>query len=361
MIRLFISHAEEDKRLTECLLDLFHIALNLRTDEIRCTSVYGYGFRGGDDFDERIRSEVTTSAAFLVIVSNASSQSPYVLFEVGARWGARNPLMPLLSPGTDSKSLSGPLAGLNALRADNRPQLQQLVRELAGTLGAMLSPADAYDRHIERILVSSRQADAAVASKQFQTKEPATQSMPSLGGVILDAMASIKLPQIEIPKHISLKWKEFESGLDIEVISTWAEAIRNFELFVVDLRRRSSSGRFVDVPEYHQSGPFQQVKLHGASHLFCESPERQRFLKITPGGGLQLSGLTTSSPSFQLAIHTGGIWEVSLRHASADHQHGSGKLCFEWTPGTVPKPWSPPIPAISPRPHPPSIVKPNSH
>jgi hypothetical protein len=348
MIRVFISHAEEDGALAESLIDLLHVALNLRTNEIRCTSVDGYRFRGGDDFDERIRAEVTSSTVFLVIVSKPSSESPYVLFEVGARWGAKALLIPLLSPGTASESLSGPLAGFNALRADNRRQLQQLVRELADTLGAPLGPADAYDRHIDRILrVSARSQVAVAPNAQTGAQTPVAQTKPSFGGAVLDAIASVRVPQFEIPKHISLKWKEYDAGLDVEVTSTWAEVIRNFSLFVVNLKRRSSSGKFVDVPEYHENGPFQEVKLHGSSSLYCESPDRRLFVKVTPGGGLQFGGTTASNPSYQLAFHTGGIWEVSLRHESAVHQHGSDKLHFEWTPGNLPVPWQPPSSAPS--------------
>jgi hypothetical protein len=78
----------------------------------------------------------------------------YVLFELGARWGADKHLVPLLAPGARADQLVGPMAGINALRGDSRADLHQLVRELASDLRLALEPAEAYERQLELVTLS---------------------------------------------------------------------------------------------------------------------------------------------------------------------------------------------------------------
>jgi len=75
----------------------------------------------------------------------------YVVFELGARWGANRPLIPLIAPGTNTDILGGPLAGINAL-SSNRPQLQQLISDLSQELGLTPEPPASFERHIDTII-----------------------------------------------------------------------------------------------------------------------------------------------------------------------------------------------------------------
>lgn len=151
-VRLFISHSSRDSALVDLIVVLLRAALNLPASEIRCTSIDGYRLPIGADTDEQLRREVHAAEAFIGIISPESLKSLYVVFELGARWGAGRPLFPVLSPGTDTKILSGPLSGLNALSAGNRSQLHQLVRDLAQSLDIKAESPDAYERHIEPIV-----------------------------------------------------------------------------------------------------------------------------------------------------------------------------------------------------------------
>ena len=100
MVKVFVSHSNQDVELATAVVDLLRAALNLRAEQIRCTSVEGYRLPAGADFDSQLRDEALESPVFIGILSAFSLTSAYVLFELGARWGARRPIMPLLAPGT---------------------------------------------------------------------------------------------------------------------------------------------------------------------------------------------------------------------------------------------------------------------
>ena len=152
MIRLFISHSSQDIELADRLVRLLSNALSLRSQHIRCTSLDGYRLPGGADSDEQLRDEALTADCFVGIVSPHSLGSAYVLFELGARWGAKKHLVPLLGPGMKPHALRGPLAGLNALSCENTSELHQLVHELSQRLQLEPEPPAAYQRYIDAVV-----------------------------------------------------------------------------------------------------------------------------------------------------------------------------------------------------------------
>ena len=153
-LRVFISHAHAspDVELARRLVKLLQAALNLQSSEIRCTSVEGYRLPGGANTNEQLRTEVHEADAFLGIVSTNSMRSAYVLFEIGARWGAGKRLVPVLAPETSPNVLAGPLTGLNALRADMAGDLRQLVNDLSVDLGVAPEAPAAYQHQLEQVL-----------------------------------------------------------------------------------------------------------------------------------------------------------------------------------------------------------------
>jgi len=151
-VRLFISHASDDAELALRIVVLLSTALNLPASAIRCTSVDGYRLPGGANTDQQLRREVHESETFVGIVSHSSLRSMYVLFELGARWGAGRSLIPLLSAGLSPSVISGPLSGLNALRADNSSQLHQLVDDVGRELGIKPQSPAVFDRSLREVL-----------------------------------------------------------------------------------------------------------------------------------------------------------------------------------------------------------------
>jgi hypothetical protein len=171
------------------IVALLRSGLNLSSAEVRCTSVDGYRLPGGADTDDQLRLEVHNAEAFVGIVSTASLQSPYVLFELGARWGAGKQLVPLLAPGTPASVLGGPLAGLNALRSDSRAQLQQLVTDLAQTLGIRPEVPAGYEANIEAILALTVQDNPEAPAGKPATAEAQDVGVPDEATQILTALS----------------------------------------------------------------------------------------------------------------------------------------------------------------------------
>jgi hypothetical protein len=176
MVDIFISHSGDDSQLARQLVDLLRSSLNLRAEQIRCTSVDGHRLPGGADTDEQLREEILAARAFIGVLSSFSLASAYVLFELGARWGAKRPLIPLLAPGTGYQSLRGPLTGLNALTCESAAQLHQLVSDVAETLGIKAESPAVYYHNIEAILYSGH-------SRESQGAPPQLEPLPSRVGV----------------------------------------------------------------------------------------------------------------------------------------------------------------------------------
>jgi ABC-type nitrate/sulfonate/bicarbonate transport system substrate-binding protein len=134
-IRLFVSHSHEDARLTGLLVDFLVSAAGLKRADVRCTSLDGYRLPGGALTDSQIKHEIANADAFIGIISPAAVRSPYVTFELGARWGTGKHLLPILSPNSSNDLLSGPLSGLNVLRCNNRSQMMQAAKEICEAIG----------------------------------------------------------------------------------------------------------------------------------------------------------------------------------------------------------------------------------
>ena len=168
-IKLFVSHSTVDEPLAAALVVLFRSALNLPAKAIRCTSVAGYRLPGGANVDEQLRSEDNSAKACVGIISRQSIQSPYVLLELGARWGPKLHLLPVLAPGNGPEVLDGPLSGFQALAVD-KENLHQLVENLGETLGLDLTTASIYQGQIDRVLAIP--AEAPPGTTHAQTLYP---------------------------------------------------------------------------------------------------------------------------------------------------------------------------------------------
>lgn len=154
-IDIFISHSSKDKDVAKALINLLRAALNIPAHRIRCTSVDGYRLPAGASTDDQLRQEIYEARAFIGLITPTSFQSTYVLFELGARWGAGLHIAPVLAAGAESSLLRGPLMGFNALSCDVAAQIYQLADDLATALEVTVDSPSAYQKEIEALVAQS--------------------------------------------------------------------------------------------------------------------------------------------------------------------------------------------------------------
>ena len=196
-LTLFISHAGADASTAKALVLLFEKALKISARRIRCTSVDGYRLPAGADTNEQLRTEVFDARLLIGLVTPASLASHYVLFELGARWGAKRPLFPVLAGGTRARDLRAPLSGLNALDLAAVDQVRQLVEDVSGALAAPLEPMASF----------SAQVDAVVTAAA--TPPPVLQQPSGPGGVPSGAAADQRLNADDGWRHVDLDGKRY--------------------------------------------------------------------------------------------------------------------------------------------------------
>jgi hypothetical protein len=148
-LTLFISHSAADAPVAKVLISLFEKSLKISARAIRCTSVDGYRLPAGVDTNDALRTEVFDAKLFIALLTPTSLSSTYVLFELGARWGARRPFFPVLASGATTSDLRAPLNGLNALSASVPDQVRQLVEDAAEALSLRMEPIASFSREIE--------------------------------------------------------------------------------------------------------------------------------------------------------------------------------------------------------------------
>src|SRR5690606_30588259 len=143
-----ISHSSADRDTAEALVELLRSALGLPAKEIRCTSVEGYKLSAGADSNEQLRTEVFGCETFVALLSPSSMKSVYVTFELGARWGTKRHLAPIMIGGTVAGDLRAPLSGIHAITGSSESDMHQLISDLSNILSQTNEGPSVYGKHL---------------------------------------------------------------------------------------------------------------------------------------------------------------------------------------------------------------------
>jgi len=154
---IFISHSSFDIKFVEMLVVLLRASLNIPAKKIRCSSVDGYRLSVGVNTDEQLRKEVHDAKILIGVITPNSIKSAYVLFELGARWGAKKKMFPILACGANPDVLGGPLKTINSLNCDNASQVHQLIDEISVTLQTSKESPALYQNSVDQLMNISKE------------------------------------------------------------------------------------------------------------------------------------------------------------------------------------------------------------
>src|SRR5688572_20739832 len=155
-VDVFISHSSLDSHLAEGIVNLIRSTFSIPASGIRCTSLDGYRLPAGAYTEEQLREEILGAKVLIGLITPNSLHSTFVLFELGARWGAHLPLIPLLALGTKAKDLQRPMSLLNALDCSFPAQLYQLIDDISISIGLKAGSAASYQKQIDFLVRSSQ-------------------------------------------------------------------------------------------------------------------------------------------------------------------------------------------------------------
>jgi TIR domain len=159
---IFVSHSSADSGLAKRFVDLLETAIDLEGYVIRCTSAPGYTLETAANVDDRLRIEVYEADLVIALITRSSIKSVYVLFELGARWGAQRPLLPLLAGGVSPKA---PLDRWHAPNGGVPGEMHGFLRDVAKRLNRPLREAARYDEKLRDFSSTAQQTRGEYAKR----------------------------------------------------------------------------------------------------------------------------------------------------------------------------------------------------
>lgn len=183
-VLVLISHTNKGKLLAEALMELLQSGLGLLPSQTRCCNVNEYWTAEGVNTGAHLRAEVPAAKVLIGLITPRSLSSAYVLFELGARWGAGLPMIPLIV-GVSANELRGPLRFLNPASCNDDAHLHQLLRDVGEQLKRTVQNPAAYHKHLRSVQELSGVLAAAVSE--------AEQRRPSSTGSTHDLRISFKI------------------------------------------------------------------------------------------------------------------------------------------------------------------------
>ena len=215
-IDVFLSHSKKDECLAGALVELLRDCLDIPRNRIRYTSGVGYRYDPGDDHDEEIRKEVYGCKVFVGLLTPNSIQSSYVLFELGARWGADKRIAPLMACGVMPGDLPGPVKGKNAFHASKAEDVIEFLEKIAKCIGKLPPTMSGVMSKVAKVV------ELAAAS---ELKLPAKQPTPDASDIPLLIRGWIRGHHEHLSKTLVVRFQEIADELGV-IVDCVAE---NFE------------------------------------------------------------------------------------------------------------------------------------
>jgi hypothetical protein len=222
-IRIFVSHAAVDEVLAAAVVDCLQTCMVLRDGEIRCTSVPGYKLPVGSDFAATILEDIGESFVVIGLITRAAIGSSWVLFELGAAWGAKRNMKLIVTDEVDLGQLPGPVAGRHVARLSDSSDVAQFVDEIRSLIRARSRSAAGIQKAINELLAAHAEHSKVVTTSEPRRRRSGGVEDPLIAGVPFTELAKILTEElVTIPSSLSA-----EKG---------DKAVSLFELFIANAR-----------------------------------------------------------------------------------------------------------------------------
>ena len=135
-IRLFVSHAHDDKLVATALVDVIEATMVSR-ERILCTSHDDPKYREpkGVNVSRYLRDHLAQSSCVLGVWTPNSLKSPWCWFELGGAWALATRTYPLLAGGLSQESLPAALKGTDAAQLIEAEEIHRVLANVRQALG----------------------------------------------------------------------------------------------------------------------------------------------------------------------------------------------------------------------------------
>lgn len=215
-IKIFLSHSAADVKLATALVDCIFSCMVLEDEEVRCTSVPGHKLPIGGDSTTILRDELSETSVVIGLLTQNALASSWVLFELGATWGAGRKLQPLLADDVDFSELPGPLSGSHAGKLAEKNDLAQFFEELRTAVGATSRSASKIDAAINQLIKeNSEYSKISLTAKPPQkVKTKSSIPDPTISGMLYSELKNIlSKEKIIVPPPHSGSDEDYETDL----------------------------------------------------------------------------------------------------------------------------------------------------
>ena len=190
-LKIFVSHAAADEKLASALVDCLLSSMVLDDNEIRCTSVPGHRLPVGCDFAETLLADLENTAVVVGLVTRRSVESSWVLFELGATWGARKALRPLVTDQVNLRALPGALSGRHVARLSSISDITDFLEQLTATTQSKARSHAKVEKAASDLLHAHASHVAELTSESLRGgAEPWQEALPETQVVVLRALAA---------------------------------------------------------------------------------------------------------------------------------------------------------------------------
>ena len=251
---VFISHITEEADLARILKKHLEKAFLGMVDIF--VSSDGESIRAGDQWLEKIDDALQTARLTLILCSEASIKRPWINFEAGASWIKKIPIIPICHTNLRPSGLPPPLNMLQAVEANQKSGLNQVVKRIAKEIGCDIPFID-LDAIVKEI-----------AELKFLESEEVKDIVVYLDPIKSQFYRRYQSHETEKPDDILLQFYcRFDNGFDRKIAFTKYSV-------EIDSLNREKLGTFKVKPEYIK-GTIQNIItdsfVHGTTNVGPET------------------------------------------------------------------------------------------